>query len=875
MGERVLRFLVTEAPLNLKGHRKLAELLAMTGRRREGREHTMIALQRELVTVHELVMAADDSSVFQDAAATLRTASVRVPDDPIAGLGVAWTEYQSRNPQVAETLCRVALKHDPNLLDAHALLGNLLLDRGDIPGLQVWRDRLPASADEHDEIWAVRGVWLRDLGKNEAAARCFWEAIRRNPNHRLANLELGKLLTNLGDAVDAAAFIQRGDSLRRLQLRMNVFDSDELRESSRGIQSLLNVTPRATTDAMQAIAELLEELKREEESLAWATAAQQLTPDLAWPTILRQRLARTHRTVTQFEENPARRIDLSHLALSQEIEPTIPQTPAPSSLAGSSNVRFTDDAALAGINFTYFNSPHLELDKSWPYEWPGGGSGVIDYDLDGWPEVYLPQGCPMMPYDEGHQYRDVLFQNQTSGSFEDVSTLAGLGDRNFSHGCAVGDYDNDGFPDLYVCNLGQNRLYHNNGDGTFSDVTEEAGIQSDSWTVCAAIADLNGDGLAEIYEVNHMDMESAFAEVCKHGTVSAACQQGRKFVAGQDRLFSNLGDGSFADITTESGIIAPLGFGLGIVAADFSHRGQLDLFIANDGFANFYFVNLTEQPGGRLELRESAVTSGVAFDSNGAPQACMGVAVADADSDGLLDLFVTNYYNEANAFYRQTGVEFFVDNTRPAGLFTPSFALLGFGTQFIDGELDGLRDLIITNGDVEDFTDVGRPYRQRPQYYQSVGGAKFSEIQADTLGSFFEGTYVGRGLSRLDWDRDGREDCLVSHLDSPVALLTNRTQNFGNYLAVQLRGVVSARDAIGANVTVRIGEESWIQSLTAGDGYMASNQRQLVFGLGERQQVDSLTIRWPSGQTDQFDNLPVGYEILFIEGGSRYATIPR
>jgi hypothetical protein len=183
--------------------------------------------------------------------------------------------------------------------------------------------------------------------------------------------------------------------------------------------------------------------------------------------------------------------------------------------------------------------------------------------------------------------------------------------------------------------------------------------------------------------------------------------------------------------------------------------------------------------------------------------------------------------------------------------------------------------LIITNGDVEDFTDVGRPYRQRPQYYQSVGGAKFSEIQADTLGSFFEGTYVGRGLSRLDWDRDGREDCLVSHLDSPVALLTNRTQNFGNYLAVQLRGVVSARDAIGANVTVRIGEESWIQSLTAGDGYMASNQRQLVFGLGERQQVDSLTIRWPSGQTDQFDNLPVGYEILFIEGGSRYATIPR
>ena len=875
IGERVLRFLVAEAPMNLQGQRKLAELLAMTGRRREARQHTMIVLGREPVTVHELVMAADDSSVFQDAAAKLRMASVRVPNDPITCLGLAWIEYQARRPQAAEALCREALKNDPNLLDAHALLGHLLVDRGDIPGLRAWRDRLPASANEHDEIWVVRGLWLRDNGENESAARCFWEAVRRNSNHRLANLELGKLLTNIGDVDGAAAFLERGDYLSQLRYRMSVFDSDGLRESKSGIQSLINETPRATTDAMQLIAELLEKLKREEESLAWATAAQQLTPSLAWPTDLAQRLARTHLTVSQFEENPALRIELSHLALPSEIAPTMRQPPAASRIAGGSNVQFTDDAARAGISFTYFNSPHSEPNKSWQFEWPGGGCGVIDYDLDGWPEFYLPQGCPLMPYDEGHQYRDVLYRNQTTGRFADVSTLAGLGDRNFSHGCAVGDYDNDGFPDLYVCNLGQNRLYHNNGDGTFTDVTEKAGIQSNSWSVCAAIADLNGDGLAEVYEVNHMDMESVFAEVCKHGQVSVACEQGRKFRPGQDRLFGNQGDGSFVDITSESGVVAPLGFGLGIVAADFSDRGQLDLFVANDGFANFYFVNQTAQPGGPLKLSESAVRSGIAFDPNGAAQACMGVAVADANNDRLLDLFVTNYYNEANAFYRQTGAEFFVENTRPAGLSAPSYALLGFGTQFIDGELDGLRDLIITNGDVQDFTALDRPYRQRPQYYQHVGGGKFSEVAAETLGPFFEGEYLGRGLSRLDWNRDGLEDCVVSHLDSPVALLTNDTKNVGNYLAVRLRGVVSARDAIGANVTLQSGDESWVQSLTAGDGYMASNQRQLVFGLGERRQIDSLTIRWPSGQTDQFTNLPVGEEILFIEGSSRHFTMPR
>jgi tetratricopeptide (TPR) repeat protein len=874
MGERVLRFLVTESPMHVKGRRKLAELLAMTGRRHEARKHTLVVIATlgKPVSVHELVMAADDSNVFEDAATKLRTASAQVPSDPIAYLGVAWTEYQSNNLQAAESLCREALRYAPELLDAHALLGNVLLNRGDVQGLKAWHDRLPATADDLDEIWVVRGIWLRDEGNNESAARCFWEAIKRNPDHRLANLELGKLLSNLGDTDAAVAFLHRGDYLRRLRLEMNVFDSDQLRESGDEAFSLKSVTPRATTEAMKRISELLEELKREEEALGWATAAQALTPELAWPTIMMRRLAQTHQTLTASAANPALRINLSHLALSREMTSAVSKPPS-LTIAGDSQVQFTDDAAEVGIRFTYFNSPHSEDNKSWPFEWPGGGSGVLDYDLDGWPDIYLPQGRPLMRSDDGDQYQDVLYRNQAPGRFMKATSQAGLGNRAFSHGCAVGDWDNDGFPDLYVCNLGQNRLYHNNGDGTFEDVTEKSGIQSDRWTTCAAIVDLNGDGFPELYEVNHMTKESAFTEMCMHGAVSMACQQGLKLEPEQDRLFVNAGNGSFSDVTQECGIVAPLGFGLGIVAADFSNRGQIDLFVANDGYANFYFANRTAQPGGRLELSESAVTSGIAFDPDGAPQACMGVATADTDHDGLLDIFVTNYYEESNAFYRQTGTEFFVDNARPSGLFAPSFALLGFGTQFIDGELDGLRDLIITNGDVDDFTEIGRPYHQRPQYIKSVGDAKFIEVAPETLGPFFEGEYLGRGLSRLDWNRDGREDCIISHLDSPIALLTNHTRNTGNFLAIRLRGVESARDAIGANVVVRSGEDSWSQSLTAGDGYMASNQRQLVFGLGNYQQVDSLTIHWPSGHTDEFSNIEVGNELMFVEGRSQFASL--
>ncbi len=872
LGEQVLRLLVKEAPLHKNGRKKLADILAMTGRRREAREHTIYALLHGPVTVDELVMAADDANIFEDKAGPLRTAAVREPDDPVACYGVAWMQYQSNNSIESEVLCREAIQHDPTFLDAHALLGQILADNGKQEDLQAWHKNLPKNAADHDEIWAVRGVWLRDQGDNEAAARCFWESILRNPEHRLANLELGKLLSNLDRTDAATAFLHRGDYLRRLYLEMNAFDSDELRKPSDGMVSLSRNTPRATTDAMKRIAEILAELNREDEALGWAAAAQEAAPELVWPPILMQRLMQGRRDYVASSANPALGIDLSNLKLPTAFEGAALAVDS-SGPRTTKSVRFVNAATDVGLQFTYFNSPNPEPGKSWPFEWYGGGNGVLDYDLDGWPDIYLTQGCPLAPKVDDHQYQDVLYKNQGADRFDDVTSHAGLGDPNFSYGCAAGDFDNDGFPDLYVCNLGQNRLYRNNGDGTFADVTEEAGVEGNTQTTCAAIVDLNGDGLAEIYDVNHMTLESAFAEACIHGGVTVACEQGRKFDPEQDRLFENLGDGSFIDKTSDSGIVAPLGLGLGIVAADFSSRGQIDLFVANDGYANFYFINQTQQPGANISFRESAVTSGVAFDPNGDPQACMGIATADADGDGLLDLFITNYFEEENAFYRQTGAEFFVDNTRSAGLFMPSYALLGFGTQFIDGDLEGLRDLVITNGHVEDFSSLGQPYRQRPQYLANLGDSKFSELPAKDLGDFFAEEHLGRGLSRIDWNRDGREDCVVSHLDSPVALLTNNTPKVGNFISIRLRAVTSQRDAIGARVTVRSGNDSWMQGLTAGDGYMASNQRQLVFGLGTHQQVDSLTISWPSGHQDEFTDIASGSELVMIEGKTQAISL--
>jgi hypothetical protein len=314
--------------------------------------------------------------------------------------------------------------------------------------------------------------------------------------------------------------------------------------------------------------------------------------------------------------------------------------------------------------------------------------------------------------------------------------------------------------------------------------------------------------------------------------------------------------------------VLPDGKGLGIVAADFDGAGRLNLFVANDAAANFYFVNQTAAPGEDISLSNRALITGLAYSGEGLPQACMGVAADDADGDEQLDLFVTNFYDQSNTLYLRQPGDLFVDATREANLRTPSFHLLGFGTQFLDGDLDGWPDLVITNGHVLDHSHKGIPYAMRPQYMRNRGSGRFEEISASSLGAFFQREFLGRGLARLDWNRDGREDFVVSHINAPAALVTNQTVGAGHFLAVQLRGVTSNRDAIGATVRLQVAGRVLCRQLTAGDGYQASNQRQLIFGLGDGQQIGALTVRWPSGIEQTFEGLAADREILLVEGNA-------
>ncbi|MBW3543639.1 MAG: CRTAC1 family protein, partial [Planctomycetes bacterium] len=481
---------------------------------------------------------------------------------------------------------------------------------------------------------------------------------------------------------------------------------------------------------------------------------------------------------------------------------------------------------------------------------------------------------------------DRLFRNLGNGRFEDVTLAATIIEDRFSQGATVGDFDSDGFPDLYVANIGGNRLFRNNGDGTFSDVTERTATAGDRWTTSCLMADLNGDALPEIYAVNYLSGEDVFTRVCNDRGGSGICMP-QHFPAAQDQLYLNLGDGRFEDITERAGIAVPDGKGLGIVAADFLGRGRLDLFIANDAVPNFFFENQTSGPrpstldsrpssGPQLStlnprpstplFSEQALLKGVALNRGGQAEACMGVAAGDADGDGRIDLFVTNFHLESNTLYLQREGGWFDDATRDAGLRQPSLSLLGFGTQFLDADLDGRLDLIVTNGHIDDFTSDGTAYRMPPQFFRGLGGGRFQELPADSLGPYFAERYLGRGLARLDWNRDGREDVVVSHLDAPAALLTNETQPAGHFLVIRLVGVESNRDAIGATVTVRTADAVETGQLTAGDGYLASNQRQLVFGLRTAQRVEEMLVRWPSGREERFVDLAVDAELIAVEG---------
>ncbi len=883
--EPLLRQVLVRQPTHLDAARDLAYLLQIQGRAFESLEPLDALLRSGEAGGDHLLMAASTDSVSLREKSFVDRCLVAVPDDPRPKLGQAIEAIRDQDLSKAKRLLDEVLASDPLLSEAQARRGRLLLDEGDDAGFLRWRRDLPAELPAHPDLWVNLGLWARRQKDHTGAARCFGEALALHPNHAAATHHLGLTLEELGERVAAQALAERARRLNRIEYA--------LRDIGEG------------ADVFRRIASDLETLGRTVEAAAWYRTLLAWRQPPAWAASEFARVAsQVPRSTLPFDasryplprtaQSFAGKVADNSSAVRGPGRPganggaekafrargSVPDfVPAATALerqaSGSARpaIGFANVGATAGLEFRFQNGADPQAGRAYMFEFNGGGVAVLDYDNDGWPDLYFTQGC-RWPVNSAHaSHRDQLFRNLGDGRFADVTNEAGLGDPDYSCGATAGDFDNDGWTDLYVANIGANRFYRNLGDGTFLDVTAETGTAGDSWSMGAAFGDFNDDGLPDLYVVNYLAGPEVFERACFDGGVPVQCGP-TLFRGEQDRVYANLGDGRFLDATNESGIVVPDGKGLGLVVADFDGSGRLGVYVANDTTANFLFANPPGERGRPLRFVEEALLAGAAFDEHGRAQASMGIAVDDANGDGRLDLFVTNFYREPNAFYQQTSDGRFEDVIRATGMHGPSFEQMGWGTQFLDADLDGHPDLVLVNGHVNDFRRSTIPFEMPAQFFRNAGGGRFVELPATELGPYFAERHLGRALARLDWNRDGREDFCATHVDAPPALLENRTKQAGNFLSIRLVGVSGERDATGTWIELTAAGRSWRRQLTAGDGFAARNQSLVTFGLSDAQQVDRLVVRWRGGHTDVFTALPVNVVLTLVEGGRMIARSP-
>ena len=535
-------------------------------------------------------------------------------------------------------------------------------------------------------------------------------------------------------------------------------------------------------------------------------------------------------------------------------------------LAGtqSQKIQFTDITAAAGITFKHVASP----DKRYIVESMSGGVALFDYDNDGDLDMYFVNSLTVDLVKSKGKTKSELYRNEGDGKFTDVSAKAGVTDIGWGMGVAIGDYNNDGFEDIYVTCLGPDHLLKNNGDGTFSDVTDKAGVNDPRWTTGASFLDYDNHGDLDLFVSNYVDFdinnlpEFGKGQTCQYKSVPVQCGP-RGLKGAGDSLFRNSGNGTFTNVTKQAGVDDPNGFyGLGVIASDFDDDGLIDIFVANDSTPNFHYRNK-----GNGTFEEIGFNAGTAVNENGSEQGCMGVTAGDYDHDGKIDLFVTNFADEYNTLYRNDGANSFTDLAYAAKVAPPSLPQVGWGTKFFDYDNDGWVDLFVANGHV--YPQLPN-YRQPRLLHRTNRNGTCDEVSSQ-FGNVLTELRASRGVAFGDLDNDGDVDLVVCDLDGPPQVLRNDGGNANNSILIKLIGVKSNRSGIGARVKVIAGDLSQIDEVRSGDSYISQSDQRLHFGLEQRTKVDTIQVRWPGGAVDKVTGVGVNRIVTIKEGQGKIA----
>lgn len=805
-----------------------------------------------------LLVTVTETSTRRFLVSTIAKLLERNPNDHRVRLGEAYDLIDRHDSEAAAAVLTDILEHHPDFAPAYAHMGQVLVQQRKFTEITDWMQNAPDQSQTYPEYWLTLGDWATERSEFSQACHAYWKAANCDPNHSGAWGKFSQSLRLLDQSAtldqDTVTAKQLGDIDRRIGLLL------ELRSR---FYSFAASGRKSQKDAVD-VAESLVELGRNWEAEAWTAAAMGLTENQTERLVpLRETVLNRLRNDTTWQstkDQPALQLSLDrlpevdvHRQPSQlDRPPFIPQ------IASSEHLRFTNESeswALGSIGGK--NNPSdarlAALIRS-----TGVGGASIDYDLDGWQDlVVMGAGGTMLQLDS---MPNELLRN-TDAKFKRVTDNAGVTDTAFGQGVATGDINEDGFPDLFFANLGHSGLYVNNGDGTFTNRTTMLGDSEPKWTTSAAFVDLSGDGLTDLLTTNYCKIVPHLDKACPNEDGILGPCHPLKFAADNDRFYLNRGDGHLLDNSQQWIPHISPGRGLGIVAGKLDGT-NLGVLIANDMSANHFYTHSESQPS----LIESAAARGVAVDERTMTQASMGIAASDFDNDGKLDFYITGFAREYNILYEQRTPGCWRDQTGRSNLIEPTLMTVGFGTQAVDMDNDGIDEIFVTNGHIGDFDDpTAPPYEQPLQIFRRDQQGGFELINDDSWGNYFSTSHVGRALWTMDVNRDGDKDVLITHTYEPICLLVNHSKPINHKIAFRLVATQNSRDAIGATVHFTCGGQPRTLWVLAGDGYFCANERILRLGLGNVTQVEDVTVTWQDGSSVEYGTLAADAEYLLVE----------
>ncbi|WP_233214528.1 FG-GAP-like repeat-containing protein [Rhodopirellula bahusiensis] len=845
----ILKQAIDAYPKHTQFHYDIAGISAAIGVVDESIPSLKTLIRHGLEDVETLVIASNPDRVKPDWEYLYELVR-RYPGSEELQLGLASIDFSNlRYGDAAEKL-ELLLDRQPNFDKARLLHGRCLVEMNDGEKLQEWLTKLPDHLRDNAMYWYVAGRWAQSQQNYPQACHAFWSALNHDPTHFRAMTDLHQSLLQT-DRTEEARKVAEVVELET-QLRSQLDDFFAAEQNSQRISL--------------AVAETLQQLGRQWEADAWARMGVKMTNEPIANSVAKLKAIRDRLTVKTPWQKPsmnlASSIDLSTMPT---LEWEFSNTQNRSIKQRSQRPPVLANQAIK-MGYEHTSIPGLEIGKHgfWIYQALGGGISIVDFDLDGWPDLAsaVLDGKPLKRESSPNELHRNL-----NGKFVSCCSEAGYNDIGFGQGIAVGDVNGDGFPDLYDSNIGESRYYQNNGDGTFTDLTEQLGISGSRWATSVVIADFDSDGNADIFETCYCGGTDPYTEHCGGDSEVVTCSP-LKFDAESDVLWRGQATLGVTNSSDQLGPVAAPGRGLGLVTGFLDEAPGLDCYVANDMSANHLWS--ASSSNSKKLLREQGTIRGLGLSGISKAQASMGIAAADPDHDGDIDFYVTHFTTDYNTFYEQVAPGSWVDRTVQKGLLDPTMRLLGFGTQWVDlGNRNSLQ-LFVANGHVNQVEQSAEAFRMPPQLFDQDADGRWNQLDADQMGQYFQSSHLGRAVAIADLNRDHRNDLAVSHVDTPNALLINESPDVGSAIRFYLKATQSHRDAIGAKVSLTLNGHEHVYQLLAGNGFMCANECCLHVGLGDEAIATNVTVTWPSGKTQPLGNLDADRDYLLIEDQSAF-----